>query len=83
MHEGGIRVPFFAVWPEKIQKNQLSFQVGHRQSDIYPRLQRHYKKPEPYATNVAYKGPWKLLLDSITPVELNVFERIEMPSWKV
>ena len=111
LHEGGIRVPFFAVWPREIERNQVSFQTGHHndilpticeavgasyeekidgisllphltenkeierdvilwQLDIYRNLQRHEKKPEPFATNIAYRGPWKLLLDSITPVEL-------------
>ena len=40
------------------------------QMDLYRSLQRHYEKPLPYATNIAYNGPWKLLLDSITPIEL-------------
>jgi arylsulfatase A-like enzyme len=111
LHEGGIRVPFLAVWPGKIPENRVSFQCGQHidllpticeaanvdyeehidgmsllpnlckgeeidrglilwQLDLYKRLQRHYEKPEPYATNVAYKGPWKLLLDSLTPVAL-------------
>jgi len=111
LHEGGIRVPFIAVWQDKIPENQVSFQRGHHtdilptlceaanaefeeridvisllpnlcsgeeidrglilwQMDLYPSLQRHYEKPLPYATNIAYKGPWKLMLDSITPVEL-------------
>lgn len=111
LHEGGIRVPFFAVWPGHIPANQVSFQRGHHtdifpticdavgatyrenidgmsllpnltegkeidrglilwQLDVYSSLQRHYEKPKPYATNVAYEGPWKLLLDSIRPVEL-------------
>jgi len=111
LHEGGIRVPFFAVWPEKITENQVTFQTGHHidllpticeavgasyqeeidgislipnltelteikrgvlywQLNIYQVLQRHYRKPEPYASTVAFRGPWKLLLDSVTPLEL-------------
>jgi arylsulfatase A len=111
LHEGGIRVPFFAVWPDVIPANTVSFQRGHHtdilpticeavgadykekidgmsllanltngteidrglilwQLKIYGHMQRHYDKPKPYATNISYKGPWKLLLNNLTPVEL-------------
>jgi len=112
LHEGGIRVPFIAVYPDHIPAGKVSFQAGHHvdlfptlcrvagidpdlydpdgtdllpdllrgeklergalfwQVDLYRTLQRHYPKPEPYATSVVYRGPWKLLLDSLTPVEL-------------
>lgn len=112
LHEGGIRVPFFTVWDDKIPKNTVSFQRGHHidifpticelagidyngdeidgisltknllekksidrgtmfwQLDLYSNLQRHYKKSKPYANTIVYEGPWKLLLDSIRPVEL-------------
>ncbi len=112
LHEGGIRVPFFAVWPNHIRPNQVSLAMGHHndlfpticaaaqlsvrdeqldgknllphlidgtvlergpifwQMDLYKNLQRHYPKPHPYATGIVYEGPWKLLVDSITPVAL-------------
>jgi arylsulfatase A-like enzyme len=40
------------------------------QLDLYPRLQRHYPKPIPYATEVAMEGKWKLLSRDAVPLEL-------------
>ena len=40
------------------------------QMDLYRSLQRHYLKPEPYATEVVRDGRWKLLALDGTPVEL-------------
>jgi N-acetylgalactosamine-6-sulfatase len=40
------------------------------QLDLYPRLQRHYAKPKPYATEVAIEGKWKLLCRDAVPLEL-------------
>lgn len=40
------------------------------QLDLYRNLQRHYPKPEPYATEVAKRGKWKLLALKGEPVEL-------------
>ncbi|WP_237228594.1 sulfatase [Rubinisphaera sp. JC750] len=40
------------------------------QLDLYKRIQRHYPKPEPYATEVALRGKWKLLALKGKPVEL-------------
>ncbi len=40
------------------------------QIDLYKRLQRHYPKPTPYATEVARRGRWKLLALAGEPVEL-------------
>lgn len=37
LHEGGIRVPMFAVWPNHIPSNQYSFQTVHM-ADIFPTL---------------------------------------------
>ena len=40
------------------------------QLDLYKKLQRHYPKPKPFATEVAMKGKWKLLALNGNPVEL-------------
>ena len=40
------------------------------QMDLYRRLQRHYPKPKPYATEIARRGRWKLLARDGRPVEL-------------
>tara|TARA_B110000483_G_scaffold44606_1_gene55736 strand:- start:252 stop:1673 length:1422 start_codon:yes stop_codon:yes gene_type:complete len=40
------------------------------QMQLYRSLQRHYLKPEPYATEVVRRGPWKLLALGGEPVEL-------------
>lgn len=37
---------------------------------LYKTLQRHYPKPEPFATEVVRKGNWKLLAKDGVPVEL-------------
>ncbi|MBM4153414.1 MAG: arylsulfatase [Lentisphaerae bacterium] len=40
------------------------------QMDLYPNLQRHYPKPEPYATEAVMDGRWKLLSRDAEPLEL-------------
>jgi arylsulfatase A len=40
------------------------------QLDLYKSIQRHYPKPEPFATEVVKRGKWKLLAKDGTPVEL-------------
>ena len=40
------------------------------QLNLYKRIQRHYPKPKPYATEVAKQGKWKLLARDGKPVEL-------------
>ena len=40
------------------------------QLNLYKKIQRHYPKPEPYATEVTLRGKWKLLSLSGKPVEL-------------
>ncbi len=40
------------------------------QIDLYRHLQRHYPKPEPYATEIARNGRWKMLAKNGEPVEL-------------
>jgi arylsulfatase A-like enzyme len=42
----------------------------HWQIDLYRTLQRHYPKPEPFATEAARQGPWKLLSMDGRPVAL-------------
>jgi N-acetylgalactosamine-6-sulfatase len=48
-----------------VQQRDLFWQL-----DLYRHLQRHYPKPEPYATEVMLSGPWKLLCLEGRPVEL-------------
>lgn len=40
------------------------------QLNLYKNLQRHYPKPEPYATEIVRRGKWKLLALDGAPVEL-------------
>ncbi|QDV41157.1 Arylsulfatase [Stieleria neptunia] len=40
------------------------------QLDLYKKIQRHYPKPKPFATEVAMRGKWKLLALRGNPVEL-------------
>ena len=40
------------------------------QLDLMPKLQRHYPKPRPYATEVARLGRWKMLATDGRPVAL-------------
>jgi len=40
------------------------------QLDLYKRLQRHYPKPQPYSTEIARDGRWKLLAMDGEPTEL-------------
>lgn len=40
------------------------------QMDLYEELQRHYRKPEPYATEVVMQDNWKMLARDGVPVEL-------------
>jgi len=116
LHEGGIRVPMIARWPNRIKAGQTTDTFGHSndllptfcdaagvrlpkghsvdglillpiltgtgkvdwkqrgtvfwQLDLYKRIQRHYPKPKPYATEIVRNGPWKLLAFEGKPVEL-------------
>ncbi len=47
------------------------------QLDLYENLQRHYPKPEPYATEGARNGRWKLLAREGVPVAL--YDMLEDP----
>ncbi len=118
LHEGGIRVPAIATWPERIPAGTETDALGHAndilptfcaaagvslpeekrvdgvnllphlterkpvdrgtvfwQMDLYGNLQRHYDKPKPYATEVARRGPWKLLARKGKPVALYNLEK--------
>lgn len=116
LHEGGIRVPMVARWPNAIPAGITSRAFGHTndllptfceaagidvpgivqvdgksllphlkggkplsaeergtvfwQLNLYKNLQRHYPKPEPFATEVVRRGKWKLLAMDGEPVEL-------------
>lgn len=116
LHDGGIRVPLIARWPDRIAPGRQTDAFGHTtdllptfaaaagielpadlsfdgknllphweggpaptagergmvfwQMDLYRSLQRHYLKPEPYATEVVRDGRWKLLAREGEPVEL-------------
>ncbi|NHF58531.1 sulfatase-like hydrolase/transferase [Flavobacteriaceae bacterium TP-CH-4] len=114
LHEGGIRVPMFAVWKNKIPQNSHSFNTIHMadllptvcdavnikiedslnldgksqwnvftdnegytlreplfwQMDLYKHFQNQGPKPKPFSTSVVIEGKWKMLADSINPVEL-------------
>jgi arylsulfatase A len=116
LHEGGIRVPMIARWPNQIPPGQQSRVLAHSidflpticeaagielpdtkqvdglslmshmrggpapaqtergtvfwQMDLYKSLQRHYPKPEPFATEIVRRGQWKLLTYLGEPVEL-------------
>ncbi len=45
------------------------------QLNLYEHLQRHYPKPKPYATEVARRGPWKLMARGSNPLALYNLER--------
>jgi arylsulfatase A len=68
--KGDIASDGISLMPNLLTGDFIERDVILWQLDLYPKMQRHYPKPEPYATTVAYLGPWKLLLDSIKPVEL-------------
>ena len=40
------------------------------QLDLYKQIQRHFKKPKPYATEVVRRDRWKMLANGGVPVEL-------------
>ncbi len=50
---------------DEVQRGTLFWQL-----DLYKHLQRHYPKPKPYSTEVARRGPWKLLCRDGKPREL-------------
>jgi N-acetylgalactosamine-6-sulfatase len=52
------------------EKSSLPERTVFWQLELYRHLQRHYPKPEPYATAVVRRGPWKLLALGDKPVEL-------------
>lgn len=52
------------------QVNSVNRDTVFWQLNLYKGMQRHDKKPEPYATEIARKGKWKLLAKDGEPVEL-------------
>lgn len=52
------------------QTEKLMWETVFWQINLYKKLQRHYPKPRPYATEIAQKGMWKLLAKDGDPVEL-------------
>lgn len=52
------------------QVDTLDRETVFWQIHLYGNLQRHYLKPEPYATEIARNGKWKLLARDGEPVEL-------------
>ncbi len=59
-----------SLMPNILNNNKIERDIIFWQLDLYRNMQRHYPKPKPYATTIAFEGPWKLLLDSLKPVEL-------------
>lgn len=51
--------------PTELERGTVFWQM-----DLYRSLQRHYPKPEPFATEVVRRGQWKLLAKDGAPVEL-------------
>lgn len=52
------------------QPDELARGTVFWQLDLYKKLQRHYPKPKPYATEITRRGNWKLLSLDGEPVEL-------------
>jgi len=60
---------------EEVERGTLFWQIA-----FYRHLQRHYPKPEPYATEAVRRGKWKMLARNGEPTELfdveaDLFER--------
>lgn len=63
--DGTNLLPLLTGQAESFKRGTVFWQIN-----LYPKLQRHYPKPKPYATEIARKGKWKLLAKGGEPVEL-------------
>lgn len=58
-------LPHLTGSTETVERKTVFWQLN-----LYKSLQRHSKKPTPYATEIARKGKWKMLAKGGEPVEL-------------
>jgi len=63
--DGGDLLPFLIGALDYPTRGPVFWQI-----DLYKHLERHYPKPEPYATEIARLGNWKMLAYKGEPVEL-------------
>lgn len=63
--DGTNLLPLLTGQTETLKRETVFWQIN-----LYKKLQRHYPKPRPYATEIARQGKWKLLAKDGDPVEL-------------